>query len=66
MAVDRTRSTSVVKSWPSRNTPARIDPESMGSKTSALTIRTCLVLDLGYSKVVQLKVDLVVRVYVWV
>ena len=32
-----------VKSWPSRNSPSRIEPGSMGSKTSALTFSTCLV-----------------------
>ena len=32
-----------IKSWPSRNSPSRIEPGSMGSKTSALTFITCLV-----------------------
>jgi hypothetical protein len=37
-----------VKSCPSRNYPSRIEPGSMGSKTSALTLSiTCLVLFLS-------------------
>ncbi len=33
-----------VNSWPSKNSLARIEPRTSGSKTNALTIITCLII----------------------